>query len=66
MNNSIKENLESLKAFKSNLTNENASILLTLIDQIKKDLPEKYRIKLSALKFYDYIHEAPSSNDLPF
>jgi len=66
MNPKLKENLQSLKAFKSNLTNENAANLITLIEEIKKELPEQYIIKLSVLKFYDNYTEVETLDDLPF
>lgn len=63
---SIKQNLQKLKTFKSNLTNDNASDLTILIDEIKKELPEQYVMKLSVLKFFDNYNEAESLDNLPF
>jgi len=66
MNPTMQEKLQRLKAFRSNLTTENAYRLTTLIAEIKQELPEKYRIKLSVLKFFENYEEPTAVDDLPF
>jgi hypothetical protein len=61
----MKELLEKLKWYKSNLTVENLSEFKVLIADMKKQLPESYQLKFELLTFYEKVNEDPFI-DLPF
>lgn len=61
----MKELLEKLKWYKSNLAVENIAEFKVLIAEIKKQLPESYQLKFELLTFYKKVNEDPFI-DLPF
>ena len=61
----MKELLEKLKWYKSNLTAENIVDFKVLIADIKENLPENYQLKFELLTFYQEVNEDPFIN-LPF
>jgi hypothetical protein len=61
----MKDLIEKLIWYKSNLNVQNLTELDILIEEIKQKLPENYQIKLQTLSFYELINDEPS-NDLPF
>lgn len=63
--NLMKNLIEKLIWYKSNLNVQNLTELDNLIEEIKQKLPENYQIKLQTLSFYELVNDEPS-NDLPF
>jgi hypothetical protein len=61
----MKELLEKLKWYKSNLAVENIAEFKVLIAEIKKQLAESYQMKFELLTFYKEVNEDPFI-DLPF
>ena len=61
----MKDLLEKLKWYKSNLAIENIAEFKDLIADIKQKLPENYQLKFELLTFYEEVNENPFI-DLPF
>lgn len=61
----MKELLEKLEWYKSNLSFDNLADFKTLIEDIKNKLPENYMMKFDVLTFFEEINENPFP-DLPF
>ena len=61
----MKELLEKLKWYKSNLSFDNLAEFKALIEDIKHKLPENYIVKFEVLTFFEEINENPFP-ELPF
>lgn len=66
MGKSIKDKLEELRKFRTELNSETTSKFDKLLESIKKELPDTYQSKLNVLNIYEYYEEQKFEDDLPF